>query len=103
MILIIMMNKLQEYLSWDNLILALASYGAYKVAVKPALSLFGGIYSHFLRPRYNFKKRYGEDAWAMITGSTDGIGKAFAEVLAEQGFNIIIVGRSPEKLEKTKQ
>ena len=39
----------------------------------------------------------------MITGSTDGIGKAFAEVLAEQGFNIIIVGRSPEKLERTKK
>ena len=39
----------------------------------------------------------------MITGSTDGIGKGFAEVLAEEGFNIIIVGRSPEKLEKTQK
>lgn len=39
----------------------------------------------------------------MITGSTDGIGKGFAEVLAEEGFNIVIHGRNPEKLEKTKQ
>ena len=97
------MESIQPYLTQDNLILAFASYELYHVAAKPAISILGGIYSHFLRPRHNFWQRYGEDAWAMITGSTDGIGKGFAEVLAEEGFNIVIHGRNPEKLEKTKQ
>jgi 17beta-estradiol 17-dehydrogenase / very-long-chain 3-oxoacyl-CoA reductase len=37
--------------------------------------------------------------WALVTGSTDGIGKAYACALAEQGLNIVLVSRSPVKLE----
>ena len=92
------MEKVKEYLTTDNLLLALAGIGAYKLAVSPALSFLGGIYRHFLRPRLNFKKRYGEKTWAMITGATSGIGLGFAEELAKEGFNLILVGRSTEKL-----
>ena len=46
----------------------------------------------------NLAKRYGEGSWALITGSTDGIGKAFAIALAKRGFNIVIFGRKEEKL-----
>ncbi|NXF81000.1 HSDL1 protein, partial [Sclerurus mexicanus] len=42
-------------------------------------------------------KKYGK--WAVVTGSTDGIGKAFAEELAKRGVNIILVSRNKEKLE----
>jgi 17beta-estradiol 17-dehydrogenase / very-long-chain 3-oxoacyl-CoA reductase len=41
---------------------------------------------------------YGNGSWALITGCTDGIGKAFAITLAKQGFNIVQVSRNPEKL-----
>ena len=41
---------------------------------------------------------YGKGSWAAITGSTDGIGKGFAFYLASQGFNIVLFGRSEEKL-----
>lgn len=34
-----------------------------------------------------------------LAGSTDGIGKAYAEELAKRGVNIILVSRSKEKLE----
>ena len=34
----------------------------------------------------------------MITGSTDGIGKASAFHLAELGFNIVLIARNAEKL-----
>nr|XP_039268278.1 very-long-chain 3-oxoacyl-CoA reductase-like [Styela clava] len=36
--------------------------------------------------------------WAVVTGSTDGIGKAFAVELAKLGLNIILISRNPEKL-----
>lgn len=43
-------------------------------------------------------ERYGENSWAVVTGSTDGIGKACAKHLARQGFNIVLVSRNLEKL-----
>ncbi|KAF2212205.1 hypothetical protein CERZMDRAFT_111966 [Cercospora zeae-maydis SCOH1-5] len=38
-----------------------------------------------------------------ITGATDGIGRGFAEELCSHGFNVIIHGRNPEKLENERQ
>ncbi|XP_078699301.1 very-long-chain 3-oxoacyl-CoA reductase-like isoform X2 [Branchiostoma floridae x Branchiostoma belcheri] len=37
--------------------------------------------------------------WAVVTGSTDGIGKAYAEQLAARGLNIVLISRSKDKLE----
>lgn len=51
----------------------------------------------FLRPPNNLKKEYG--SWAIVTGSTDGIGKAIAFELASKGLNLVLVGRNPSKLE----
>ncbi|PVH84260.1 NAD(P)-binding protein [Cadophora sp. DSE1049] len=41
--------------------------------------------------------------WALITGSSDGIGKSYASLLASKGFNIILHGRNPGKLETLRQ
>ncbi|KAG5520727.1 hypothetical protein RHGRI_033340 [Rhododendron griersonianum] len=54
----------------------------------------------FLRPPKNLKQ-YG--SWALITGSTDGIGKALALELASKGLGLILVGRDPLKLKATCQ
>ncbi len=37
---------------------------------------------------------------ALVTGASGGIGKAFAEVLARNGFQLILVARNEEKLNK---
>jgi short-subunit dehydrogenase len=42
--------------------------------------------------------RYGN--WALVTGATDGIGKAFTVKLARKKINLVIVGRSQSKLEE---
>lgn len=36
--------------------------------------------------------------WAVITGATDGLGKAFAKALAQKGLDIVLVSRSMSKL-----
>ena len=52
--------------------------------------------------RSNLKKYLVNDAYAVITGSTDGIGKAIAIALANNGFNIVLHGRDPDKLQAVK-
>lgn len=45
--------------------------------------------------------RYGR--WAVVTGASDGIGKAFAERLAQAGFNLVVAARRKDVLEEVAQ
>merc|ERR1712136_355324 len=45
-------------------------------------------------------RQYGP--WAVVTGATDGIGKAYAKKLASMGLNIVLISRTPAKLKETK-
>nr|XP_058925914.1 very-long-chain 3-oxoacyl-CoA reductase isoform X2 [Kogia breviceps] len=40
----------------------------------------------------------GLGEWAVVTGSTDGIGKSYAEELAKHGMKIVLISRSQDKL-----
>uniref|UniRef100_A0A665UM79 Hydroxysteroid (20-beta) dehydrogenase 2 n=1 Tax=Echeneis naucrates TaxID=173247 RepID=A0A665UM79_ECHNA len=42
-------------------------------------------------------RTYGQ--WAVVTGATSGIGKAYAKQLAQRGLDVILVSRSDEKLQ----
>ena len=47
-------------------------------------------------------ERYGpKGVWAVVTGCTDGIGKAVTMELASRGFNIVLISRSIDKLNAT--
>ncbi|XP_068428782.1 very-long-chain 3-oxoacyl-CoA reductase-B [Clinocottus analis] len=37
--------------------------------------------------------------WAVVTGATDGIGKAYAQQLARKGFAMVLISRSQQKLD----
>lgn len=78
-----------------------ASLALIIVSYQIVRKVFPWLYSNilgpkFLGPRVNFKK-LGE--WAVITGATDGIGKAYAKALAKKGLNIVLISRSLSKLE----
>jgi len=56
------------------------------------------IYLRKIRPPTDWSKYKGE--WAIITGASEGIGKAYAESLAKRGINVILMSRSAEPLQK---
>ena len=65
------------------------------VAYKVALPVLGGIYAHFVRPGKKLRK-YGQ--WAVVTGATDGIGKALCFEFARRGLDVFLISRTESKL-----
>lgn len=77
----------------------LSVFGWYYI-LRGLYALYRIVEEIFLLKELDLPKRYGEASWAFITGSTDGIGFGFAQQLAKRGFNIVLVGRDPQKLAK---
>lgn len=83
-----------EPLQW--LLLTIITCLGFLVILKHSISLLAWILHTFLRSEKNLIRSYG--SWALITGATDGIGKAFARGLARRGLNLVLVSRSSGKL-----
>ncbi|GMH31095.1 hypothetical protein Nepgr_032938 [Nepenthes gracilis] len=90
-----MVSSLELLLSSSSWVLLFSSLG-FLFIFKHSISLLKWAFISFLRQPKDLKK-YG--SWALVTGSTDGIGKAFAFQLARTGLNLVLVSRNPEKLE----
>lgn len=62
------------------------------------------IVSRFVRPYITpsglHRFLHGADTYALVTGASDGIGRAIARELYRRGFNIILHGRNEDKLWK---
>jgi len=43
-----------------------------------------------------------QNHWALIAGGSDGIGEAFANYLAKEGYNLFLIARNQEKLDRVK-
>lgn len=63
-------------------------------------ALWGVFRLFFDSSTVDLRSKFGE--WAVVTGSTDGIGKAYAKELAARGLNLVLVSRNLERLEKTR-
>ena len=79
----------------------LAGLGVLTIASYLAVPVHAA-WKHIIRPRKNLAQRYGGN-WALVTGGGDGIGEAYCYELASSGFNIVIVSRTLEKMEKVAQ
>lgn len=84
---------LQNY-SEDPLSAIIILAGGFGV-LKFALGLLDVLYKYLLRPSLKVTK-FGK--YAVITGATDGIGKAYALALAKKGMSLILVSRTESKL-----
>lgn len=61
------------------------------------------IYKKFIRSQKDISSIYGKNTWALITGASDGIGKAFCDELVKYGFNICLLARNKEKLDQVER
>jgi 17beta-estradiol 17-dehydrogenase / very-long-chain 3-oxoacyl-CoA reductase len=58
---------------------------------------------NYVRKSLDLPTRYGKGSWAVVTGATGGIGEAYCTQLAKLGFNIVLFGRSQDKLEESEK
>ena len=70
-----------------------------KLSLNLLWDIKNGFYAYILPRMYsiNYKKKYG--GWAVVTGCTQGIGKCYAEELAQKGLNVVLISRTQSKLE----
>ncbi|KAK4773821.1 hypothetical protein SAY87_028840 [Trapa incisa] len=87
-------NELLHQLSWIPLISGLGLI----VLLRHIISFTRWVTAAFLSPPKDLRSRYG--SWAIVTGCTDGTGRAFALKLAQRGLNLILVSRNRDKLER---
>ncbi|EHK50832.1 uncharacterized protein TrAtP1_009199 [Trichoderma atroviride] len=77
-------------------VIAVAAF-AFKVASAGAVYLLPSNLK-----RYAHDSADGRPPWALVTGASDGIGRAFADELALRGFNVVLHGRNQAKLDAVK-
>ena len=65
------------------------------VLLRFAFHLLSSLYTFFVRPAKSLK---GFGQWGVVTGATDGIGKALAMELARKGMNVVLMSRTQSRL-----
>lgn len=87
---------------------ALVSISGYAIILYVFLSLIyrlaRGLWNLKLGSLLGFGEKFKpkENSWAVITGASDGIGLAYAHEFAKRGYNLLLVSRNLEKLNKVK-
>nr|VWO94143.1 3-oxoacyl-reductase [Ganoderma boninense] len=83
-----------------SILSALAALGVI-LAIPHIYGILDLLWFHFLRPSSVKCYMHGGGApYAIVTGATDGIGKATAAELLRRGFNLILHGRNEAKMQK---
>jgi len=95
--------ELCEWMTAYPVLLIPLSYIIYRLS-RVCLALVWAIFLYWLAPLiYSPNLKRYRMRWCVVSGSTDGIGKAYTLELARRGLRkFVLVGRSEEKLAKVK-
>ncbi|XP_050408881.1 inactive hydroxysteroid dehydrogenase-like protein 1 [Patella vulgata] len=77
----------------------IGTYYALKKAYSISHYIINGVTDNLLsqlHEKRNFRVQFG--IWAVVTGGSDGIGRAYAQELASRGMNIILISRGQKRL-----
>eukprot|EP00347_Sterkiella_histriomuscorum_P005739 403355455 len=85
---------------FDYLAIILGIY----VLLPKLFGIYDCIYKSFFLKQHDLLARYGDgnNSWVLVTGCTSGIGEEMAKRFASLGFNIILVSRSMDRLNRVK-
>lgn len=77
----------------------LLTYLGTAVAAWYALKFLSFVYQYYIMNN-NLSKYRKHGGWAVITGASDGIGKAMSVELSKRGFNVCLISRTKSKLDE---
>ncbi|KAJ1142176.1 hypothetical protein NDU88_008503 [Pleurodeles waltl] len=84
---------------WSQGLMYLGAFTAAYITIRFTYSILRGVRMYLLSSIWKTDlKKYGE--WAVVTGATSGIGKAYSHEFAKRGLNVVLVSRTRELLEK---
>ncbi|KJH49053.1 oxidoreductase, short chain dehydrogenase/reductase family protein [Dictyocaulus viviparus] len=86
-------------MSCDCLVVSAGYCALAFIAYKIAVALYNVLWPYVIATPLDLHAVAG-GKWAVITGATDGIGKAYAYEMARKGFNIFAVSRTQSKLDE---
>ena len=91
-------------MAFESFITSVATVVGGVTLIKLVYNISFVLWLHFLRPSQLHKYRDANlSSWALVTGTSDGIGLELARELLAQGFNVFIHGRNETKLEGVKK
>ncbi|XP_060113556.1 very-long-chain 3-oxoacyl-CoA reductase-like [Heteronotia binoei] len=89
-----------SFFSPEQLLTGLGVLSVLWLSLKAAWSLAQGLRIHVLSHVWKGVDLTSYGPWAVVTGATNGIGKAYAHELARRGLNVVLISRSLEKLKQ---
>ncbi|XP_069463213.1 very-long-chain 3-oxoacyl-CoA reductase-like [Ambystoma mexicanum] len=88
----------EETCAWSQALSYLGAFTAVYITVRLGYKILRGLRVHLLSEVWRKDVRsYGQ--WAVVTGATSGIGKAYAQELAKRGLDVVLISRKQELLE----
>ncbi|XP_029669638.1 very-long-chain 3-oxoacyl-CoA reductase-like isoform X1 [Formica exsecta] len=88
-------NLTMALIWWEKIFLVIIAVVSLRIFIKIGILVWKKLVAPSLGLGIDIRT---QGRWAVVTGATDGLGKAFAKAFAEKGLDIVLISRSMSKL-----